>query len=59
MIEQKREEMLILADTIQGEINRICVTDDLTELINMTRYAINNIRRLQTMRYTLDFASKE
>lgn len=59
MTEQQRKEMLILADTIKGEINRMCVTDDLAELINMFRYATHNIRKLQIMRYEYDFTREE
>lgn len=58
MIEQKRKEMLILADTIQGEINRICATNEIVELDNMVNYAINNIKKLHTMRREYDFNNK-
>ncbi len=51
MTEQKRKEMLILADTIQGEINRMCVTKDLSELDTMALHAKKNIEKLQNMRY--------
>lgn len=59
MTEQKRKEMLILSDAIQGEINRMCVTDNLAELDSMANHAIHNIKRLQTLRYKSDFARKE
>lgn len=47
---QTREE-LNLADTIKGEINRMCVTDDIAELDTMTLHARRNIERLQSLRY--------
>lgn len=47
---QTKEE-LNLADTIKGEINRMCVTDDIVELDTMTLHARRNIERLQSLRY--------
>lgn len=41
----------ILADTIQGELNRMCVTDDIAELDSMALHAKKNIDRLQKMAY--------
>lgn len=40
-----------LGGTIQGEINRMCVTHDLAELDTMALHARKNIERLQKMRY--------
>ena len=51
MTELERKKMLNLADTIQGEINRMCVTDNLSELDFMALHAKKNIEKLQTMRY--------
>ena len=51
MTEQERKEMLILADTIEGEINRMCVTHDLSELDSMALHARKNIEKLHNMRY--------
>lgn len=51
MSELERKKMLNLADTIQGEINRMCVTDDLSELDSMALHAKKNIEKLQAMRY--------
>ena len=59
MTEQERKTMLILADTIKGEINRMCVTKELAELDSMSAYAIKNIQKLQCMRYICDFKAKE
>ena len=47
---QTKEE-LNLADTIKGEINRMCVTDDIAELDTMALHARRNIERLQSLRY--------
>jgi len=58
MTEQQRKEMFNLTDMIQGEINRMCVTDDLAELDTMALYARNNITRLQNMRFNADFKDK-
>lgn len=45
------KELLNLADMIQGEVNRICVTDDITELYRLSVHAENNIKKLCSMRY--------
>lgn len=50
MTEQERKKMLILADTIQGEINRMCVTNDLAELDTMALHAKKNIEKLNKLR---------
>ena len=55
MTEQERKKMFNLVDTIQGEINRMCVTDDLAELNTMAHHAIQNIKNLQDMRFENDF----
>ena len=39
MTEQERKVMMNLADTIQGEINRMCVTEKLTEFDTMYGHA--------------------
>ena len=51
MTEIERKNMLILADTIEGEINRMCVTKDIKELDAMALCAQGNIERLLAMRY--------
>lgn len=43
--------MMNLADMIEGEINRMCVTKDLSELDSMALHARKNIENLQNMRY--------
>lgn len=47
----EHQKMMILADTIKGEINRMCVTDSLAELDTMAYHAIRNIEKLQNMRF--------
>lgn len=47
---QTKEE-LNLVDTIKGEINRMCVTDNIAELDTMALHARRNIERLQSLRY--------
>lgn len=52
MNREEHQKMMILADTINGEINRMCVTDSLAELDTMADHAIRNIEKLQNMRFT-------
>lgn len=47
------QEMLNLADTIKGEINRICVTKDLSEVDTMHLHASKNIDKLWQMKAKL------
>ena len=47
----EHQKMMILADTIKGEINRMCVTYSLAELDTMADHAIRNIEKLQNMRF--------
>lgn len=49
------KELLNLADTITGEINRMCVTHELAELDTMALHARKNIEKLKEMRYEEDF----
>ena len=51
MSREEHQKMMILADTIKGEINRMCVTDSLAELDTMADHAIRNIEKLQNMRF--------
>ena len=48
--EEERQKMINLADTIKGEINRMCVTHDLFELYDLCLYARLNISKLCDMR---------
>ena len=49
---EKKKEMMLLADTIKGEANRMCVTHELPELDTMALHAKKNIEKLQNMRYS-------
>lgn len=51
MNREEHQKMMILADTINGDINRMCVTDSLAELDTMADHAIRNIEKLQNMRF--------
>ena len=55
MTEQERKVMMNLADTIQGEINRMCVTEKLTEFDTMYGYAKRNLDKLSKMIYDARF----
>lgn len=58
MTGQERKTMLILADTIQGEINRMCVTKDLSELDSMALHAKKNLEKLSKMIYDARFRAE-
>ena len=55
MTEKERQGIINLADTIQGEINRMCVTDDLCEFGNMYQYAKRNLDKLSKMIFDARF----
>ena len=55
MTVNERKEMLNLADIIMGEINRMCVTNELSELAVMSGHAKKNIEKLYTMIYETRF----
>lgn len=59
MNENARKEIMNLADTIQGEINRMCVTNELTELNTMAFYARINLRKLAWFIYKAKFKKGE
>lgn len=46
---------MILADTIQGEINRMCVTKELSEFDTMYLHAKKNLEKLSKMIYAARF----
>ncbi len=48
--QEKKEIMLNLADTLKGEINRMCVTKDLSELDSIKLFTKVHIRKLYFMR---------
>jgi hypothetical protein len=51
MNENERKSMMILADTIEGEINRMCVTKELAEFDTMYGHAKKNLDKLSKMIY--------
>ena len=55
MTENERKTMMILADTIQGEINRMCVTKELSEFDTMYGHAKKNLEKLSKMIYDARF----
>lgn len=57
MTENERKSMMILADTIKGEINRMCVTHELSELNTMHLHAKINLDRLSKMIYDARFVA--
>ena len=59
MTEQQRKEMMILADTIKGEINRMCVTEELSEFDTMYGHANRNLDKLCNMIYGAKFCAGE
>lgn len=56
MTEQENKEIMNLADTIKGEVNRMCVTSELDELDTMMQHARNNIEKLGVMIYRAKFS---
>ena len=58
MSESERKTMMILADTIQGEINRMCVTRELSEFDTMCEHAKKNLEKLSKMIYDARFRAE-
>ena len=58
MTENERKTMMILADTINGEINRMCVTKDLSEFDTMYEHAKKNLEKLSKMIYDTRFRAE-
>lgn len=59
MTETERKTMMILADTIQGEINRMCVTKELQEFDTMYEHAKKNLEKLSKMIYDARFRAEK
>lgn len=55
MDKQERKVMMNLAETIKGEINRMCVTEDLSEFDTMYGHAKKNLEKLSKMIYDARF----
>ena len=47
----ERKTMILIADIIEGEINRMCVTKDLAEFDTMYGHAKKNLDKLSKMIY--------
>lgn len=58
MTENDRRSIMVLADTIQGEINRMCVTSSLAEFNTMHQHAQKNFDILTKKIYTVKFILK-
>lgn len=58
MTENERKTMMILADTIKGEINRMCVTKELAEFDSMYGHAKKNLEKLSKMIYDGKFKAE-
>ena len=56
MTEQENNEIINLAEMIEGEINRMCVTNNLEELDTMHSLVITNTDHLAVMIYRAKFA---
>ena len=52
---EKEKEIMLLADTIKGEIRIMCLTVNLSELDTMAFHAKKNIEKLQDMIYDARF----
>ena len=55
MTETERKAVLILANTLEGEINRMCVTKELSEFDTMFAHAKRNIEKLSEIIYDARF----
>ncbi len=58
MNENERKKMMILTDTIEGEINRMCVTNSVAEFHSMYAYAKKNLDKLSKMIYDARFKAE-
>lgn len=58
MNENERKKMMILTDTIEGEINRMCVTKDFAEFNSMYGHVKRNLDKLSKMIYDARFKSE-
>ncbi len=58
MTYNERKTMLALVETINGEINRMCYTKELTELVVTYGHAKRNLDRLLTMIHYCKFRAE-
>ena len=59
MTELDRKKMFNIVDTLNGEINRMCVTKDLSEFDTMYGHAKKNLDKLSKMIYDSRFREGE
>lgn len=55
MTEKERDSIIALAEILQVEINRMCVTKDLSEFHDMCVYAKKNLEKLTEKIYFYKF----
>ena len=55
---EKEKELMLLADMIKGEINRMCVTKELSEFDAMYGYAKKNLEKLSNIIYDAKFRAE-
>lgn len=55
MMTEIEKMILYLADTLEGEVNRMCVTKELSEFNTMYAYAKKNLEKLSKMIYDSRF----
>ena len=58
MTENERKIMMILADTIKGGINKMCVTNELSEFNMMYEYSKKNLEELSKRIYDARFRAE-
>lgn len=51
MRENERKAMLEIADLIKAEVDRLCMSNNIFEVIDMCSYARANIERLYLLRH--------
>ena len=56
MTENQRKDILNLSDTIKGEVNRMCVTNDIFELHDMASYARVRVSELEDLIHEAKFS---
>ena len=58
MTENEWKTMMIVADTLEGEINRMCVTKELSEFDTMYGHAKKNLEKLSNIIYDAKFRAE-
>lgn len=55
MTEKEKRTMRVIIVTLNGEINRMCNTNELLEFVSMSVYAKENLDRLANLIYEARF----